>query len=50
VAVQLAAGCNHLASRQLVHMDLAARNVLVGDDSLVKVADFGLTRPFDEGQ
>ena len=49
MAVQLAAGCEHLAKRKLVHMDLAARNVLVGDNSLLKIADFGLTRPFDEG-
>lgn len=49
MAVQLAAGCEHLAKRKLVHMDLAARNVLVGDNSLVKIADFGLTRPFDAG-
>jgi serine/threonine protein kinase len=50
IALQLAAGCDHLATRRLVHMDLAARNVLVGDNSLVKIADFGLTRPFDQGK
>lgn len=30
-------------------MDIAARNCLLGDNSLVKLADFGLTRPMDKG-
>lgn len=30
----------------MVHMDIAARNVLVGDNNTVKVADFGLVRFF----
>ena len=29
---------------QCVHRDVAARNVLVGDRHVLKVADFGLTR------
>lgn len=33
-----------------VHMDLAARNVLVDQNSVMKIADFGLTHPFDEGK
>jgi len=31
-------------SEQIVHRDLAARNILVGNDSVMKIADFGLTR------
>jgi serine/threonine protein kinase len=31
-----------------VHMDLAARNILVGPGLLCKVADFGLTRRVDK--
>jgi serine/threonine protein kinase len=47
---QLARGCAYLSEKRLVHMDLAARNALVGDDNSVKVADFGLTRPMEEGK
>ena len=43
---QIAAGCAHMHSRKLIHMDIAARNVLVGNDSVMKVADFGMTRPY----
>ena len=31
-------------------MDLAARNVLLAEDSVIKIADFGLTHSFDEGK
>ena len=37
---------------QFVHMhfkDLAARNILVNDDLLCKIADFGLTRSVENG-
>lgn len=46
---QLASGCAHMASKRLVHMDLAARNCLLASGNNVKVADFGLTRPLDRG-
>jgi hypothetical protein len=33
---QLASGCEHIASCRIVHMDLAARNVLLGEGNTVK--------------
>ena len=33
-----------LSQRGFVHRDLACRNILVGEDHVVKVGDFGLTR------
>lgn len=47
---QLAGGMAHLTSKRLVHMDLAARNCLLAHGNIVKVADFGLTRPLDRGK
>jgi serine/threonine protein kinase len=39
---QTARGLAHLASKQFVHRDVAARNVLVAADFTFKIADFGL--------
>lgn len=44
VAVQLAAGMEYLSSHQLVHKDLATRNVLVGNMAQVKISQLGLGR------
>jgi serine/threonine protein kinase len=38
---QVAAGMAHVAGHRYTHMDLAARNVLLGERNMVKVADFG---------
>ncbi|CAH1272829.1 FGFR4 [Branchiostoma lanceolatum] len=42
VARQIARGMDHIARSRYVHGDLAARNVLVGEDLKVKISDFGL--------
>ena len=34
----------YLEANNFVHRDLAARNVLVSDDNVAKVSDFGLTK------
>lgn len=43
-------GMKYLQSLRYVHRDLAARNILVASESLVKIADFGLTKviPFNK--
>ena len=42
--VQVLAGLDFMASMQYIHMDIAARNMLVGPQNVVKVGDFGLAR------
>jgi c-src tyrosine kinase len=34
----------YLESKKVVHRDLAARNVLISEEGLAKVSDFGLAR------
>ncbi|KAG0713175.1 Tyrosine-protein kinase STK [Chionoecetes opilio] len=48
VASQAAAGMEYLEGQELIHRDLAARNILVGQCYTCKVADFGLSKHFEE--
>eukprot|EP00051_Salpingoeca_urceolata_P026830 m.4820 g.4820 ORF g.4820 m.4820 type:complete len:1110 (-) comp2126_c0_seq2:116-3445(-) len=42
--VQICRGLSAIADKGIVHRDIAARNMLVTSDSVIKVSDFGLAR------
>ncbi|XP_076364807.1 tyrosine-protein kinase Src42A-like [Tachypleus tridentatus] len=50
VASQIAAGMAYLESQNYIHRDLATRNILVGENNMVKIADFGLARLIKENE
>uniref|UniRef100_A0A673WFZ2 Tyrosine-protein kinase n=1 Tax=Salmo trutta TaxID=8032 RepID=A0A673WFZ2_SALTR len=43
-ALDVCEGMEYLESKRLVHRDLAARNILVSNEGVAKVSDFGLTK------
>jgi serine/threonine protein kinase len=47
VMKQVATGMDFMASKEFIHMDLAARNVLVHTNNIIKISDFGLARMLD---
>ena len=42
--LQVSHGMDYLATQKFVHRNLAARNCMVSDQYVIKVADFGLSR------
>ncbi|KYM91172.1 Vascular endothelial growth factor receptor 1 [Atta colombica] len=43
-AFQVARGMEYLCQRNVLHGDLAARNILLAEDNIVKICDFGLAK------
>merc|ERR1712021_314755 len=50
MGAQIAAGMAYLELQNYIHRDLAARKVLVGENNIVKIADFGLARLIKEDE
>lgn len=48
MCVDVAAGMAYLESRNCIHRDLAVRNCLVGENNVVKISDFGMSREEQE--
>jgi len=44
ISLQVSSAMRYLEKKELIHCDLRAANVLVGERNVCKVADFGLTR------
>lgn len=43
-------GMDYISSLRIVHMDIAARNCLLGPNAVVKIGDLGASRVMDRGQ
>jgi serine/threonine-protein kinase ULK2 len=45
-AIQIKDGLKYLLSKNIIHRDLKPQNILVSDDNLLKICDFGFARHF----
>ena len=46
--IQLLKGCKYLHENKILHRDMKAANLLINNQGILQIADFGLARPYDD--